>query len=90
MLFALIRPVESRSATVEGPDIPVLRDQLLDQAPAGWDMTTASVTMQAGGVRTVVGTFERRDAPTEIEADTMAALEAKVPDGWHMLSVRHD
>lgn len=90
MLFALIRPAETRTATVEGPDIPVLREQLLAQAPEGWDMTTASVTMQAGGIRTVVGTFDRRDAPTEIEGETMAALEAKLPDGWRMLSVRHD
>lgn len=90
MLFALIRPAETRNATVEGPDIPVLREQLLAQAPEGWDMTTASVTMQAGGIRTVEGTFQRRDEPTEISADDMAALEAKVPEGWHMLSVRRD
>lgn len=31
---------------------------------------------------TAEGTIARRDGVTEIEADDMAALEAKVPDGY--------
>lgn len=39
-------------------------------------------------VRSVEGKFERRDGEREIEADDMAALEAQVPEGWQVLSVR--
>lgn len=87
MLFALIRPVESRTLTAEGTELPELRAQLATQAPAGWDMVSAHVEMKPGGIRVVEGKFARRDEPTEIEADDMAGLEAKVPEGWHMLSV---
>ncbi|WP_223628817.1 hypothetical protein [Microbacterium sp. EST19A] len=87
MLAALIRPAERQTATVEGTEIPELRSQLLAQAPAGWDMASAHVEMRPGGIRIVEGRFQRRDEPTTIEADDMAALEAKVPEGWQMLSV---
>lgn len=39
-------------------------------------------------VRSVEGKFERRDGFREIEAADMAALEAQVPKGWQLLSVR--
>lgn len=87
MLAALIRPAERQTATVEGTEIPELRAQLLAQAPAGWDMASAHVEMKPGGIRIVEGRFQRRDEPTRIEADDMAGLEAKVPEGWQMLSV---
>lgn len=88
MLVALIRPAEKQTATVEGTDIPELRGQLLAQAPAGWDMASAHVEMKPGGIRIVEGRFVRREEPREIEADDMTALEAKVPEGWQLLSVR--
>lgn len=88
MLVALIRPAEKQTATVEGTEIPELRAQLLAQAPDGWDMSSAHVEMKPGGIRIVEGRFQRRDEPREIEADDMAALRAKVPEGWQMLSVR--
>lgn len=87
MLAALIRPVESRTATVEGIEIPELRAELMTQVPEGWDMVSAHVEMKPGGIRIVEGKFERRDGVTEIQADDMAALEAKVPEGWQMLSL---
>lgn len=37
---------------------------------------------------TSTGIIQRRDGVREIEGDTMAQLEAKVPDGWALLSVR--
>lgn len=89
MLVALIRPAEKQTATVEGTEIPELRAQLLAQAPSGWEMASAHVEMKPGGIRIVEGRFLRREQPQEIEADDMAALEAKVPEGWEMLSVRH-
>lgn len=88
MLIATIRPTEKRTATVTGTEIPDLRAQLVAEAPAGREMVSAHVEMKPGGIRIVEGKFQRRDEPREIEADDMAALEAKVPEGWQMLSVR--
>jgi len=45
--------------------------------------------MTAGSTAlTATGTMQRRDGLREIEADTMTQLEALVPDGWMLLSVR--
>lgn len=88
MLIATIRPAEKHAATVTGTEIPELRAQLVSEAPAGWEMVSAHVEMKPGGIRIVEGKFQRRDEPREIEGDDMAALEAKVPEGWQMLSVR--
>jgi len=35
-----------------------------------------------------VGTYARRDQVTEIQADDLDALHAKVPEGWQLLNVR--
>lgn len=88
MLVALIRPTEKYTATVQGTEIPDLRAQLIREAPEGWDMVSAHVEMTPGGIRIVTGKFEGRHEPTEIEAEDMNALHAKVPEGWQMLSVR--
>lgn len=88
MLIATIRPAEKYTATVAGTEIPELRAQLVEEAPEGWEMVSAHVEMKPGGIRIVEGKFQRRDKPREIEADDMAALEAMVPEGWQMLSVR--
>lgn len=37
---------------------------------------------------TAEGTIAGRDGVTEIQADDMAALQAKVPEGYQLLSVR--
>lgn len=88
MLVALIRPAEKHTATVQGTDLPALRAELVAQAPAGWELVASPVTMKPGGIRIVEGKFQRHDGVREIEADDMAALVAKIPDGWQMLSVR--
>ncbi|GEC76960.1 MULTISPECIES: hypothetical protein [Microbacterium] len=88
MLIASIRPAEKHNATVTGTEIPDLRAQLVAEAPAGWEMVSAHVEMKPGGIRIVEGKFQRRDEPREIEGDDMAALEAKVPAGRQILSVR--
>lgn len=61
---------------------------MVEEAPAGWEMVSAHVEMKPGGIRIVEGKFQRRDEPREIEGEDMAALEAKLPAGWQMLSVR--
>jgi len=89
MLTGLIRPVETRTVNVEGNTLADVRAKLTVQVPAGWELTKAPVAMTAGSTTlTATGTIERRDGLREIEADTMTQLEAKVPDGWMLLSVR--
>lgn len=89
MLAGLIRPVETRTITVEGDSLPDIHTKLTAQVPAGWELTAAPVSMTAGSTALkATGTFERRDGIREIEADTMTQLETQVPDGWRMLSVR--
>lgn len=89
MLTGLIRPRETRTVDVEGDSLGDIHEKLTAQVPAGWELTAAPVAMTAGSTAlTATGTIERRDGMREIEADTMAQLEAKVPDGWQLLSVR--
>lgn len=89
MLIGLIRPLETHTVTLKGEDLADVRGQLTAQAPAGWDLVSAMATMEkAGAERSVEGKFERRDGMREIEADDMTALQALVPEGWRMLSVR--
>lgn len=38
--------------------------------------------------RSVEGKFQRRDGTQELEAENMDALQAKIPEGWQLLSVR--
>lgn len=89
MLTGLIRPVETRTITVEGDSLADVHTKLTAQVPAGWELTAAPVSMTAGSTALkATGTFERRDGIREIEADTMSQLEAQVPAGWMLLSVR--
>lgn len=89
MLTGLIRPVETRTITVEGDSLADIHTKLTAQVPAGWELTAAPVSMTAGSTALkATGTIERRDGIREIEADTMTQLEAQVPDGWRLLSVR--
>ncbi|WP_336642353.1 hypothetical protein [Microbacterium sp. MMO-56] len=89
MLTGLIRPHETRTIDVEGHYLADIQAQLDDATPAGWVLTSAPVAMVKGStLMTATGTIERHDETREIEADTMPALEARVPDGWRLLSVR--
>lgn len=89
MLTGVIRPVETRTMDVEGHSLAEIQEKLTAAAPAGWELTSAPVAMVKGStVMTATGTFERVDGLREINADTMTTLEAKVPDGWILLSVR--
>lgn len=88
MLIAMIRPAEKHVAKATGTEIPDLQAELIAGAPEGWEMVSAHVEMQPGGIRIVEGKFERRDELTEIEAEDLDALMAKVPEGWQVLSVR--
>jgi len=90
MLYALIRPVESSTAEVIGTTLAEVLVELDQHKQPGFDLVSAPVRMLKGEAKMeATGTFKRVDGVREIEADDMASLEAKVPDGWRMLTVRH-
>lgn len=89
MLIGRIRPVETRTVELEGESLADIAAQAAAAAPDGWDVVAAPVRMRKGSTRIdATATLARRDGSTEIEADDMAALEAKVPEGWQLVSVR--
>jgi hypothetical protein len=89
MLIGLMRPVESKTHTVQAEELDEIQDLLSAETPEGWQLASAPVAMaKKDTILTAEGTIVRRDGLQEIEADDMAALEAKVPDGYQLLSVR--
>lgn len=89
MLIAMIRPLETSTAEVIGATLDDVQTQLHAQRQPGFDLVSAPVRMLKGEAKMeATGTFSRVDSIREIEAEDMASLEAKVPDGWRMLSVR--
>ncbi|MGN8026096.1 hypothetical protein [Microbacterium sp. 22242] len=89
MLIGVIRPVESKTATVQAEELDEIQDLLAAQTPEGWQLASAPVVMaKKDTVLTAEGTMVRRDGVREIEADDMTALVAKVPEGYQLLSVR--
>lgn len=62
---------------------------LEQQCPSEFDLANVSVQMGKGTtLLTAVGAYVRRDGGREIEAPDRAALDAQVPDGWALVSVR--
>lgn len=89
MLAALIRPQETSTTEVVGTTLEDVMTQLQAQRPEGFDLVSSPVRMLKGEAKMeATGTFRRVDGIREIQADSMAALEAQVPEGWQMLSVR--
>jgi len=88
MLIGRIRPVETRTFDVQGESLAALRAAVEAQLPAGWVVADAPAAMPKGSqLLTSTATIARRDGVEQIEADDQAALEAKVPPGWQLLSV---
>ena len=89
MLVGRIRSTETHTVTVQADSLEAVQAELAAQAPAGFELVKSPVAMRKGStVLDAVGTFERRDQMRDIEADDMAALEAKVPEGWKLIAVR--
>ncbi|MFF3026442.1 hypothetical protein [Microbacterium sp. NPDC057944] len=89
MLIGLMRPVETTSVRVEGADLAEIQTLLEAHRPAGFDLISSPVEMIKGAaVLKSVGTFARRDQVTEVQADDLDGLHAKVPEGWQLLNVR--
>ncbi|WP_292790869.1 MULTISPECIES: hypothetical protein [unclassified Microbacterium] len=89
MLVALIRPRGSMTVDVTGISLEDVHTQLDAQREPGYALTSAPVRMLKGEAKMeATGTFQRIDGVEQIEADDMAGIEAKVPEGWQLLSVR--
>lgn len=89
MLIGSIRPVETRTATVEAHSLAEAHALLEQQCPPGFDLANVPVHMGKGTtLLTAVGTYVRRDGGREIEAADRAPLDAQVPDGWALVSMR--
>jgi len=89
MLFGRIRPVETRELTLQAASIDETREKAAAELPEGWVLTDAAATMpKASTMITLNAKMARRDGASDIEAEDMASLRAKVPEGWQLLSVR--
>lgn len=89
VLIGRIRPVESRTGTVEAHSLAEAHELLEAQCPDGFELANVPVTMGKGTtLLTAVGTYVRRDGVREIEASDRAALDAQVPDGWALITIR--
>ncbi|WP_449280422.1 hypothetical protein [Leucobacter sp.] len=87
MLRATIRKLETVTHEATGEGLPAIQEQLKAACPQGFELTSAPVSKQTGAVAiTALGTYARRDTLDEIEAESMDALRAAVPDGWQLIS----
>ncbi|MDR6867703.1 hypothetical protein J2Y69_002307 [Microbacterium resistens] len=77
MLIGSIRPIETRIVETTATSLPELMAEIAAQVPPGWEIDSVPA-------RRIV----RRDGVTEIEAEDMEALRARVPEGHQLLTVR--
>ncbi|MGK9222091.1 hypothetical protein [Microbacterium sp. SA075R] len=88
VLVGVIRRNDSGKLEAEAETQAEVREALEAQVPAGHVLTDATVAMAKRSTRiSAVGVYRSTEI-AEIEADDMASLEAKVPEGWSLLSVR--
>lgn len=88
-VIGTIRPVETRTLTIEAHSLAEAHEMLEAQCPEGFELANVPVTMGKGTtLLTAAGTYVRRDGVREIEAGDMAALQARVPEGHALVTVR--
>ncbi|KKI18702.1 MULTISPECIES: hypothetical protein [unclassified Leucobacter] len=89
MLIGLIRPVETRTVSVEGEGIEEVAQLVAEQTPEGWLPTVIPVEMSKHETTLrSVATIARRDGLEEVEGADYTAVVAAVPEGYQLLSVR--
>lgn len=89
MLIGTIRPTETRTVEVTGESLEDIQEKLEALRPEGFDLVKSTAHPVKGTMLlSSVGTFARRDGAREIEADDRASLDAKVPDGYELLTIR--
>ncbi|WP_290106297.1 hypothetical protein [Microbacterium oryzae] len=88
MLVGVIRRDDGGQLEAEAETQAEVREALEAQVPAGHVLTDARVAMIKRSTRiSAVGRYRHTEI-AEVEADDMTALEAKVPEGWKLMSVR--
>ena len=86
--MGVIRREDGGQLEAEAETQAEVREALEAQVPAGHVLTDARVSMVKRSTRiSAVGRYRHTEI-AEIEADDMAALETKVPEGWKLMSVR--
>lgn len=89
VLTGSIRPVETRTVTVEAHSLAEAHELLEAQRPDGFELANAPVTMGKGTtLLTATGTYVRRDGVREITGADRAAIDAQIPDGWALITIR--
>lgn len=89
VLIGTIRPVETRTIDVEAHSLAEVHAALEAQRPDGFELTDAPVRMQNGTtLLAATGTYARRDGAREIKASDHVSLDAQIPEGWALVTVR--
>ena len=89
MLIGTMRPTDTRTVEVEGNSLADIQENLEALRPGGFDLVKSTAHPVKGTMLlSSVGTFGRRDGAREVEADDRATLDAKVPGGYQLLTVR--
>ena len=82
-MLGTIRKRETRTIPVPAATLVDALDAAPALVPAGWEMTTPP-RLRDGAYAMVI---ERRDELAEVEGSDIAAIRARVPDGWQLLYV---
>ena len=89
MLIGTIRPIETRTITVQGEELDEIQALIQAQTPDGWEIVIAPVAMsKKDTILTCEATTARRDGLQEITGADLDEIRASMPDGFQLISVR--
>ena len=88
MLAGLLQPTETRETAIEAPDLTELLARADQQAAEGWTVIDLKRIREKDfeGMKGIVTL--RQDELSEVTPPSMDDLEAAVPEGWQLISVR--
>lgn len=88
MYTALIRPVETKSIAIEeAAGLEEVAARIAAEVPEGWAVISSHVK-KAGSLLECSALIARRDGIEELEGVDLSDLRGRVPEGYHLLSVR--
>lgn len=91
MYIGTIRPVELRTASVEGAGLEEVAEKVAELTPENWQATETKVSMSKHeSTLRAEATFARRDGAQEIQGTDLTELRAAVPEGFQLLYVRSE
>jgi len=88
VLVGTVRTTEKLQATVEGHLLDELREAAAGVTPDGFELVSIQPKMSKGSALLTGEVVARRNELSQIEADSMGALRAIVPEGWQLIAVR--